>query len=83
MKEVSIFDAKTHFSGLIDQVYQQHESITITRRGVRIAKIVPFEEQARQNVASLIREIEILSEEIGTVGIGLKEIHKMKEEGRR
>jgi prevent-host-death family protein len=83
MKEVSVFDAKTHFSGLIDQVYETHESITITRRGVRIARIVPFEEQQRENVSTLLRELNVLGEEIGKVGVGLKEIKNMKEEGRR
>lgn len=83
MKEVSVFDAKTHFSGLIDDVYQKHESITITRRGMRIAKIVPFKEQQKENVLSLLHELNVLGEEIGKVGVGLKDINKMKEEGRR
>ena len=83
MKEVSVFDAKTHFSGLIDQVCQQHESITITRRGRRVAKIVPFEEIQEKNVANLLRELDVLSKEIGKAGLGLKEIKQMKEEGRR
>jgi prevent-host-death family protein len=83
MKEVSIFDAKTHFSGLIDQVYQQHDSITITRRGVPIAMIVPIEEEKKSNAATLLREMDVLAEEIGRVGVGLKEIKKMKDEGKR
>ena len=83
MKEVTVFDAKTHFSGLIDQVYQQHESITITRRGVRIARIVPFEEEQKNNAAHLLHEMAVLSDEINQVGVGLKEIKEMKEEGRR
>ncbi len=82
MKDISVFDAKTHFSSLIDQVYQQRESITITRRGVRVAKIMPIEEQQKQSVSTLLRELDMLSEEIGKDGVGLKEIKKMKEEGR-
>jgi prevent-host-death family protein len=83
MKDISVFDAKTHFSKLIDQVYQQRESITITRRGMQVAKIVPIQEQQKQSVANLLRELDVLSEEIGKVGISLKEIKKMKEEGRQ
>lgn len=83
MKEVSVFDAKTHLSGLIDRVCQQNESITITRRGRRVAKLVPFEETPELNVAQFLRELNALSGEIGKVGLGLKEIKKMKEEGRR
>jgi prevent-host-death family protein len=83
MKVVNVFDAKTHFSNLIDQVYQQRESIIITRRGIQVASIVPIEEQQKQNVITLLHELDTLSEEIGKAGIGLKEIKKMKEEGRR
>lgn len=83
MKEMSVFDAKTHFSGLIEQVYQQHETITITRRGVKVAKIVPFEEKEKHTIAHLLRELEVLSEEVDASGVGLKEIREMKEEGRR
>lgn len=83
MKEVSVFDAKTHFSGLIDRVYTQHESFTITRRGVKIAKIVPFEQKEEKQIAAALRELQALSEEIGKIGINQNTIKKMKEEGRR
>ncbi len=83
MKEISIFDAKTHFSSLINQVYQHRESITITRRGVRIAQIVPFDEKHVQNVMVLFHELDALSDEIGKVVLGTKKRKKMKEEGRR
>lgn len=83
MKNISVFDAKTHFSSLVDQVYQQHKIITITRRGVEVARIVPVEEQQRQDINSLLRELEHLSEEIGKTGTGLKEIREMKDEGRK
>ncbi len=83
MKEVSIFDAKTHFSSIINEVYQHRESITITRRGIQIAKIVPFNERHTQDVMTLFHELDALSDEIGKVGLGAKEIKRMKEEGRR
>lgn len=83
MKEVSIFDAKTHFSGLVDEVYTHHESITITRRGVKIAKIVPFEPEQKQKISHVIRGLQTLSEEIGEVGFSLHDLKQMKEEGRK
>lgn len=83
MKEISVFDAKTHFSGLVDRVYTHHESVTITRRGVKIAKIVPIEDKQEKNVATILRELQTLSDEIGHIGISLNDIKKMKEEGRR
>jgi prevent-host-death family protein len=83
MKEISIFDAKTHFSGLVDRVYTLHESVTITRRGVKIAKIVPIEDKQEKNIATILRELQTLSDEIGHIGISVNDIKKMKEEGRR
>lgn len=83
MREVSVFDAKTHFSGLVDQVYMKHESITITRRGVKIAKIVPIHSEQEQNIENVIRQLQALSNEVGRVGMTIKDIQKMKEEGRK
>jgi len=82
MKEMSVFDAKTHFSSLVEQVYKQHKSVTITRRGVKIAKVVPFEREREEKIFDIIRALKVLSDEIGHVGITLRNIQKMKEEGR-
>jgi prevent-host-death family protein len=82
MKSVSVFDAKTHFSNLIDQVYEQGETIIITRRGVQVARLVPFGEQHKQSLSSVFHELDMLGNEVGKTGIGLKEIKKMKDEGR-
>ena len=40
MRSVGTFEAKTHFSALLEQV-AQGEEITITRHGKPIARIVP------------------------------------------
>ncbi len=40
MQKIGAFDAKTHFSELLSRV-QQGESISITRRGVPIAVLIP------------------------------------------
>jgi prevent-host-death family protein len=42
MENVGAFDAKTHFSELLSRV-QQGESISITRRGVPVAMLVPVD----------------------------------------
>ena len=39
MKQVGIFDAKTHLSSLVDEVEKGHE-IVITRHGKPVAKLV-------------------------------------------
>lgn len=43
MRTVGIFEAKTHFSALIDDA-EAGEPTTITRKGKPVARIVPWEE---------------------------------------
>lgn len=40
MDTVGAFEAKTHFSELLDRV-ERGEEITVTRRGVAVARLVP------------------------------------------
>ena len=40
MRKIGVFDAKTHFSALIDDV-RQGESVEITRNGVPVAHLIP------------------------------------------
>jgi prevent-host-death family protein len=50
-KAVSAYEAKNGFSALLDMV-ERGESITITRHGRPVAKLVPYEEPVdRQRVA--------------------------------
>ncbi len=42
MISVGAFEAKTHFSGLLEKV-QAGEQIIVTKHGHPVAKIVPFE----------------------------------------
>lgn len=41
MKKVGIFEAKTHFSALIDEVISG-ESIVVTKNGRPVARLVPL-----------------------------------------
>ena len=41
MTEIGIFDAKTRFSELIEQVSRTGEAITVTKRGKPVAQITP------------------------------------------
>jgi prevent-host-death family protein len=51
MQTVSVFDAKTHFSRLIEQIASGAEQeIVISRNGRPVARVVPIE----KNVASRI-----------------------------
>lgn len=47
MKHVGMFEAKTHFSELVERVVAEGRPITITRRGQPIVDITPT--QARQS----------------------------------
>ena len=43
MRHVGIFEAKTHFSALIDSVING-ETIVVTKKGLPVARLVPMEE---------------------------------------
>lgn len=54
MQKVGAFDAKTHFSELLSRV-QQGESISITRRGVPVAILVPVNAHPSGEKANLLK----------------------------
>jgi prevent-host-death family protein len=55
MKQVGVSDAKTHFPRQLEEV-EKGETITITRHGKPVAKLVPIEAQ-RRPVAETIEAI--------------------------
>ena len=55
MKEVGVYDAKTQLPRLLDEV-EKGETITITRHGRPVAKLVPVA-PPRRDVAEVIEEI--------------------------
>ncbi|MBF0531912.1 MAG: type II toxin-antitoxin system prevent-host-death family antitoxin [Candidatus Omnitrophica bacterium] len=56
MQTIGIFDAKTHFSAIMEQVIQGQE-VLITRRGQLIAKISPVNTQDKGSIAQTIDAI--------------------------
>jgi prevent-host-death family protein len=83
MKFVGSYEAKTHLPRLLSQV-EKGATITITKRGRPVAKLVPAEEQPKRDVAAIIREFRAYSKERSrTVGkLSIHEIKEMIEEGR-
>jgi prevent-host-death family protein len=80
MKTVGAYEAKTNFSRLLDEV-TTGESITITRHGVPVARLVPASDERALNVDRLIEEwLETRRRENVTLG-GLS-LREMIEEGR-
>ena len=78
MREVGAFEAKTHLSELL-AVVEAGETVTITRRGRAVARLVPIEDARADRLAALNR--------LKQVGAGLsltsEEILSARDEGRR
>lgn len=55
-KTVGAFEAKTHFSRLLDEV-EKGEEIVITRRGKEVARLAPMEAGQARNVEELVEAI--------------------------
>jgi prevent-host-death family protein len=84
MKQVGIFDAKTHLSSLVDEVEKGHE-IVITRHGKPVAKLVRAErkltlEQVEKRRKAL-KELREIGQRLG-LNLTHEEIKARIEEGR-
>jgi prevent-host-death family protein len=80
MTSVSYYEARTHFSALLDQV-ARGKKILITRRGRPAALLTPPPADAHKDVGEVIAEMKALR--CGnTLGKGLS-IRDLRDEGRR
>lgn len=80
MTRISYYEARTHFSDLLDQV-ARGKTILITRRGRPAALLTPPPEEARQDVKQVIAQMKALRRG-NTLGKGMS-IRQLIEEGRR
>lgn len=82
MDTIGAYDAKTHLSRLLDRV-EHGESLTITRNGKPVARLVPAE--ARPDAAAAIARIRALREALEAKGLRVtrEEIREWIDEGRR
>ena len=78
MKQIGVYEAKTHLPRLLDEV-ERGESVTITRHGKPVARLVPIERRKR-SVSEAIDAIRELRK--GNV-LGDITIRELIEEGRR
>lgn len=84
MREVSMFEAKTHFSQIISEVAGSHESVIITKRGEQVAKIVPMESAHSRNIEAVISDIQAFRASVNEMaGLSLEEIEQYRREGQR
>ena len=79
MVKIGIYEARTHWSEVIDRV-EKGEEITITRHGTPVAKLVPANGHAKASVAEAIEELRRFRRKHKLGGLTVKQ---MIEEGRR
>lgn len=80
IREVRASDAKTHLGRLLDEV-ERGATIILTRRGRRIARLVPDAERRQQEIDAAIADIEKLRQETGKVT--LEELLSWRHEGHK
>ena len=80
MRTVGAYEAKTHLPRLLDEV-AQGETITITKHGVPVARLVPPEGERRPDAGEVIKALREFRKGIKPLA-GLS-IREMIEDGRR
>jgi prevent-host-death family protein len=79
MKSVGSFEAKTHLSRLLAEV-ERGESITITRNGIPVARLVPVRDDTPDRRGQVIERIKTLRK--GRTLGGMK-VRELIDKGRR
>jgi prevent-host-death family protein len=79
MASVGAFEAKTHFSSLLERV-EKGEHIIITRHGKPVAKLVPATGIDAQLVDETIAQLKDFAKGQSLGGLSVREL---REEGRR
>lgn len=80
MREIQTSDAKARLTQLLKEV-ERGESITITRHGRPIARLVPATDQRRAEVERTMEQIAAFRR--GMPAISLDDIRAARHEGRR
>lgn len=79
METVGAYEAKTHLARLLERV-AKGERITITRHGVPVAILQPYEPEKRVDLESVIAQLRDFREGKTLAGTSIRD---MIEEGRR
>ena len=82
MKSVGSYEAKTHLPQLLGEV-EKGETITITKRGKPIARLVPAQSAARQDVSKAVEAMIAYRKQHGPTLGGKLTVKALIEEGRR
>lgn len=78
MREVGAFEAKTHLSELLTAV-EAGETVTITRRGKAVARLMPVHGESSGRLAAIAR-LRALGAQ---AGLTAADVLSMRDEGRR
>jgi prevent-host-death family protein len=79
MAEIGAFEAKTHLSRLLDRV-ERGETVTITRHGKPVARLIPVAGSSREERRRVIAELKQLRARQRLGGLTARELI---DEGRR
>ena len=79
MQRMGAFEAKTHFSSLLDQV-ERGEEFIITKHGHPVAKLVSVKSNQRKQVHQAIQRLKTFSE---SNTLGDLDWKQLRDEGRR
>lgn len=80
MREIGVFEAKTHLSEILDAV-EAGESVTITKRGKPIAILSPASTKIEQRRAAAA-ELADIKNSIQKI-VTTEEVVEMRDEGRK
>ena len=80
MNTIQASEAKTHFLRILDDV-ERGTTVSITRHGRRVARIVPEAEIRQEEIRTAIERMRDLRKRAGK--LSLEEILSARDEGRR
>jgi prevent-host-death family protein len=55
-QQIGVFEAKTHFSKLLDKIEQGNDFI-VTKRGKTVARIIPFEKEPEMTFKEAVDQL--------------------------
>jgi prevent-host-death family protein len=79
MQAIGAFEAKTHFSALLERV-EKGEQIIITKHGHPVAKLIPTTQVHEAQVREAIKELKKFSKRHSLGGLDWK---TLRDEGKR
>lgn len=79
VQTIGAFQAKTHFSALLEQV-EKGEQFLITKHGHPVAKLIPITRFSQSLVKQTIQQLKVFGSQHTLDGLDWKEL---RDEGRR